>query len=184
MRAPRVGLPVLAQGLLPTWRCVLGNSREDGGYRETAGAQSRAQDWRQGVVRHARAMGGTMSDVIHDASVAGAIRSIVPAARLALNRTACCRLKLVASTTDSRAASAASSTSIIGSRIAISSMRFGVQSLMLTHRHPRWLIQYVVASRAAVRESTELIEDHDRAVRNAGRSRGAVQLKHGTGRAA
>ncbi|MET4121933.1 hypothetical protein ABIB85_008387 [Bradyrhizobium sp. JR1.5] len=86
-------------------------------------------------------------------SVAEAIRPIVYAARLALNRIAGCRLKLVASATDSRAASAASSTSIIGSRIAISSIRFGVRALMVTHCHPRWLIQCVVASCAAVREA-------------------------------
>ncbi|WP_144030640.1 hypothetical protein [Bradyrhizobium japonicum] len=110
-----------------------------------------------------------MSDAIHDALSCRGNQVDSAAARVALNRTSRCRLRFVASTTDSRAASAASSTSIMGSRIAISSIRFGV---------PGVEIQYVVASRAAVRESTELIENQDWAVRNAGRSRSAAQLKH------
>ncbi|OSI87651.1 hypothetical protein BSZ18_29080 [Bradyrhizobium canariense] len=61
---------------------------------------------------------------------------------------------------------------------------FKLRALMLLHRDADSLMQAVIASRAAARESSGLIEDHNGAVREAGCPPGAVQANHGTGMAA
>ncbi|MBW5436131.1 hypothetical protein FXB41_15585 [Bradyrhizobium canariense] len=55
-----------------------------------------------------------------------------------------------------------------------------LRALILLHWDPERLMQLMITAAPPCGDRTRLIEDHDRALRKAGRSRGAVQLKHGT----
>lgn len=183
MRAPRVGLPVLAQRLLPTCRCVSGNPAKDGNCRRLLGLCP-ADDASAKVLLSER-MGGTVSDDVHNAlgcrgnqvdSVSCAHPALKHAARgrlkhARLDDTGACRVdgffNINHGLTDSY----------------LDRLDFRLRALMLLHRDPDRLMQSVTPS-AAVREWRGSIEYHDRAVRKPGRSRGAVQLNHGAGTAA
>ncbi|MGY3079149.1 hypothetical protein ACVWZZ_005557 [Bradyrhizobium sp. LM6.10] len=185
MRAPRVCLPVLAQRLLPTCRCVSGNSEKTAAVGRLLGLFRTDNAGAKVLLGTLERMGGTVSDDVHNAlGCRGNRVDSVGFAHPALKHAARGRLKHAS--LDDRRACRVDGFFNINHGLTDSYLEhldFRLRALMLLHRDPDRLMQSAIAS-AAVREWRGSIEDHDRAVRKAGRPRGAVQLNHGTGTAA
>lgn len=67
MRAPRVGLPVLAQRILPTCRCVSGNSGRTAAVGRLLGLCPADKAGAKVLLGTLERMGGTVSDDVHNA---------------------------------------------------------------------------------------------------------------------